>query len=167
MAVGAAILRLHGPSGQMGGAGLRQRLSGRLLHSRDHLGPALSGAALPLHALRIELKKLRYMAELLCEVVPGADTLAESLVPLQEALGEVHDLDARLHWLNERAGALDEHEEERNWPGLDWLLIRTYFDRGRRWGELQPVLRRFYQEDPLGRLATSLPGPPDAPYRAP
>ncbi|ATB35717.1 haloacid dehalogenase [Cystobacter fuscus] len=92
--------RLKGP-GKYGGQRVRQELSHRLrqlealMENRaKDLTPAMA------HALRKDVKKLRYEAELFVpalgrEVKP----LLKALKPLQESLGELHDSDVRLHLL--------------------------------------------------------------------
>lgn len=57
------------------------------------------------HALRIRAKKLKYEAELLREVQPAEiQALVKLLTPVQDALGELHDLDVRTEQLQEAAG---------------------------------------------------------------
>jgi CHAD domain-containing protein len=53
------------------------------------------------HRLRIAVKKLRYDAELAEPALPeAAGKVLEALVPLQDPLGELHDCDVRLAFLD-------------------------------------------------------------------
>lgn len=61
------------------------------------------------HCLRIATKKLRYDAELLLAFQPEARRVLDQLVPLQEALGDLHDLDVRLALVAERLESGSAH----------------------------------------------------------
>jgi CHAD domain-containing protein len=81
----------------LGGGHYRKELPRRLHQLKKRIdafrrdtGPEVA------HRLRIEAKKLRYEAELLAEVRPEARWLLAELVPVQESLGDLHDLDVRL-----------------------------------------------------------------------
>jgi CHAD domain-containing protein len=63
------------------------------------------------HRLRIQAKKLRYLAELLEPVWPDKiPALLQALVPLQETFGELHDADVRIAEFIARAG-LEKHAD--------------------------------------------------------
>jgi CHAD domain-containing protein len=89
-------------NGKLGGhrqrARLRRRLrelQGRMHAARRSLEPKEA------HALRIAVKKLRYDAELAEPALPeAAGKVLEALVPLQDPLGELHDCDVRLAFLD-------------------------------------------------------------------
>ncbi|MHB8418302.1 MAG: CHAD domain-containing protein [Myxococcales bacterium] len=90
-----------GPRGRFGGHRLRRRLLSlrrqveRLL---EGLGPDSSPR--DAHRLRIRVKRFRYAAELLEPTDPvPLRRLLKRLVPLQRALGELHDADVRIAWL--------------------------------------------------------------------
>lgn len=103
-AVRACRRHLRAP-GRLGGGAVRRRYLWRLLQVYEALPAARGGEAQALHALRILLKKLRYHAELLDGVVRRAGRLPRVLAPLQEGLGQIHDLDARLEALRAHAPA--------------------------------------------------------------
>lgn len=88
-----------------------RRLAKLAREVRDDPGPAAA------HALRIAAKKLRYTAELLEAAFPDvAGPLLGALVPLQEALGDLHDADvriARLGRLARRGAVLDRRAAAR------------------------------------------------------
>jgi CHAD domain-containing protein len=101
---------LHEP-GRLGGHRLREKLAARLAKLNDRLRAALaSDDAASAHALRIAVKKARYDAELLAPALGKiASKLVKALTPLQETLGDLHDADVRLVWLEElAAGARSE-----------------------------------------------------------
>jgi CHAD domain-containing protein len=96
----AATLGLELP-GRLGGeralAALRKRLE-RLEPQVEQVAAAPQPE--PAHALRIELKKLRYRVELFSPAFHQACAqVLAALVPLQELLGSLHDTDVRLTWL--------------------------------------------------------------------
>ncbi len=92
--------------GRLGGHRLRKELRRKLRAVEKR---TQAGALSPLlaHQLRIAVKKLRYRAELLRQALPLSGLLAE-LEPLQEALGELHDLDVRRTLEPGREGAARE-----------------------------------------------------------
>ena len=86
------------PRGRLGGQRLRADLRKRL-RAIDRLVAAAAEKmdARHAHRLRIAVKKLRYRAELVQQALPQAiDALLEAITPLQDTLGELHDLDVRL-----------------------------------------------------------------------
>lgn len=91
-----ALARLA-PKGKLGGHRLRRRLA-RLLARAEARREAADGLLpLPAHRLRIALKKVRYGAELLLPAFPAElGALVALLVPLQDALGLLHDADVHL-----------------------------------------------------------------------
>ena len=71
--------------------------------------------ALTAHRLRIAVKKLRYCAELAGPALPKqSKKLLGQLVPLQEMLGDLHDMDVRIALLGVmRASGLRRSERAR------------------------------------------------------
>ena len=73
---------------------VRKRLS-RIETGMDHF--TASSDAHVAHQLRIQVKKLRYLAELLEPVWPDkVQALLQALTPLQETFGDLHDVDVRI-----------------------------------------------------------------------
>ena len=129
--------------------------------SRRHLGKSLrrvarrlrahegSADALSAHRLRIAVKRLRYEAEVLRPGLRRKMTaLLEALVPLQEGLGDLHDVDVRLEWLGQLAarGTPAQREAARA------LLAEAQEQRRRCAGETAREVQRWRTE----RLARAL-----------
>ncbi len=145
-----ALLRT--PGGRLGGKAVRQGLKRRLDKVDRWLGRALPGKPDFVHELRIAAKKLRYHAELLCGIVPQAESIAAALSPLQEGLGHLHDCDARLKWLPEYAA----HAPRRELAGVILLLRLTHEERRLRWAKMQEELLRWQEEGRLQDLSKGL-----------
>ncbi len=93
-----------------------------------------------MHQLRIALKRFRYGLEFLEPAMP--DETAEirtELVPLQTALGELHDLDVQI-------GLVDEHASPQSMPAAADLLRRLTADRERLGASLLAVLIHWEEE---------------------
>lgn len=97
--------RLGTLPGRLGGRRDREALERRLERVRRGVkATARSPESLVAHALRIELKKLRYRVELVAPAHPrGAEAVLGILVPFQQTLGALHDADVRLQWLEAHA----------------------------------------------------------------
>src|SRR5207244_616090 len=101
-------------SGRLGGPRIRRALRKRLGAVEERLLAALDDAdPLTAHRLRIGVKKLRYFTELAEPALPGpCGDLLDELEPMQERLGELHDVDVRIGLLEEMgAHALRKQEE--------------------------------------------------------
>jgi len=101
--------------GKLGGAEVRKLLRKRLERFEERLDAALARTTPPsMHRVRISVKQLRYLFEL----SPGAASrlLLPELTPLQEALGELHDVDVRIRLLQSRRrpALLREQKEDRD-----------------------------------------------------
>lgn len=84
-------------AGKLAGHRLRARLAKLVVTCESRLDDARTLEPKAAHALRISLKKLRYTAELLVPAFPAAmQALIAALVPLQDGLGALHDLDVLL-----------------------------------------------------------------------
>ncbi len=96
-AVEAALAGLN-VRGKLGGHRVRRRLSRRLKHAKHRvLAVVKSMDARNAHKLRIEAKKLRYLAEVAQPAFPAEiGALVDRLQPLQETLGELHDADVHI-----------------------------------------------------------------------
>jgi CHAD domain-containing protein len=84
------------------------------------------------HAVRIQVKKLRYLTELVEPAFPrAAPPLLERLVPLQEALGDLHDADVHLELFAGHADLAARALEERARHAQRVLeLRRAWVDEG-------------------------------------
>ncbi|KFA89854.1 CHAD domain-containing protein [Archangium violaceum] len=89
--------RLEGP-GRYGGQRVRRQLRRRLREVQRLMEDyAAAPDAATAHELRKEVKKLRYEAEIFRPAMRRRmEAMLETLVPLQELLGELHDSDVRL-----------------------------------------------------------------------
>jgi CHAD domain-containing protein len=157
----------------------RQHVSGRLaavLERQQSLADFEDRAGH--HALRIEVKRLRYTMEI-CRPLYGGrlDRLIEAVKPLQTLLGEIHDCDVWMDHLEgfasaqqERITAMFGHSARfgRLKPGIDYLQAdrrahrrKTFQDLAEYWAELGR--RRLWDEltatvEPPG--PEPAPGPP-------
>lgn len=104
-------------SGKLGGRAVRKRLRKRLTRFEERLERAIDrGTAADLHLLRISVKQLRYLFEVMQAASPQLSRkLLEELGPLQAALGELHDADVRVQLLSRhrRAELLREQRDAR------------------------------------------------------
>ena len=101
-----------------------------------------------LHALRIEMKRLRYALEYFAEVLPvGARTLIATVTELQDHLGLLHDADVAATitraWLNTNAPGL---------PAASREAVGLYLDS--READVERLRRSFR---PLWRRITGRP----------
>jgi len=100
--------------GRLGG-GRMEKVLGEAVARVDEGVAALDSRLEPraVHELRIEVKKLRYMAELLRPGFPEAVRVTlERLEPLQDPIGDVHDIDVRLARLAEFAARCSPRERQ-------------------------------------------------------
>jgi len=99
--------RRHPKSSRKFDADWRTMLATRVLRRAKDLGKALEAAGpiyVPerVHDVRIAIKKLRYVIEIVQEVrVPGATAIVRTLKRHQERLGRLHDLQALLRHVHE------------------------------------------------------------------
>lgn len=100
--------------GHLKGDRVRKLLRKRLRRLEDRLEVALSRPTpATLHAVRRSVKQIRYLFELAEPAFPQvAKALLSDLAPLQQSLGELHDVDVRLTLLK-RSPLLREQEENR------------------------------------------------------
>lgn len=133
--------------GALGGHRVRRRLRRRLRKVRQRMRAA-GGSLEPdvAHALRIGVKKLRYDAELAEPALPAAKAILAAVEPLQGLLGELHDADVRLQFL--------EHAERLE-PGkaaVPPLRIVELSRRGQLAHALAERLSQWQQEGLLAAL---------------
>ncbi|TMA29042.1 MAG: CHAD domain-containing protein [Deltaproteobacteria bacterium] len=102
--------------GRFGGPRMRRIVRKRLgMVARRMRAVEQNPDALTAHRLRIAVKKLRYCAELAGPALPKqSKKLLGQLVPLQEMLGDLHDMDVRIALLGVmRASGLRRSERAR------------------------------------------------------
>jgi CHAD domain-containing protein len=130
-------------SHRLGGGHFRVQLCARIRRVGDHMKVmARSPDADEAHLLRIEAKKLRYLAELLQPAWPKQlGVLLGMLQPLQESLGRLHDADVRLEQLSALAAALPQ-----NGDGVRRLLERARKERELFAGEAVALVARWRRE---------------------
>jgi CHAD domain-containing protein len=100
--------------GRLSGDHVRKVLRKRLARFEERLQAALDKPVPEaIHAVRRSVKQLRYLFELAQPAFPAAaKSLLVELTPLQESLGELHDVDVRLHLLRKK-GLLREQKQDR------------------------------------------------------
>ena len=139
----AALKQLSGarPKGRLGGHRLRKRLVRQLEGLEEWASTALAdpGPA-PMHQLRIAVRRFRYALEYLEPAMP-AETAAirAELLPLQGALGDLHDLDIQI-------GLVDQHASPASLPAAADLLRRLRAERERMAAALLSVLIHWEEE---------------------
>jgi CHAD domain-containing protein len=128
--IAVAISQLDEP-GRLGGPRIRRAIRRRIDTVEKRLRAALRDPDPPTaHRLRIAAKKLRYFTELAGPALPeGSEELLDELVPLQELLGELHDLDVRISLLEEMGARALRRREQARRAGLARRLAAEL----RRW----------------------------------
>jgi len=120
------------PKGKLGGHRLREALVDELEKLElKVIAAEQDSSPLPMHELRKAVKKYRYALELIEPAMPReVGEILGSLVPLQDALGTLHDTDVRVELVDNHAGVSAEAK--------DGVLRRLRGDRDR---QAQDVLR--------------------------
>lgn len=121
----ARLERLE-PRGKLGGHRTRDRLVEELEELEARVIDAQRDpSATPVHELRKGVKKFRYALEILEPAMPGeVEEILGALIPLQETLGTLHDLDVRLELVDDHGDASTR--------GTDMVLKRLRADRDRQ-----------------------------------
>jgi CHAD domain-containing protein len=129
------------PRGKLGGHRLRKRLVRRLEGLEELAGTALSDPApAVMHRLRIAVRRFRYALEFLDPAMPAETVeIRTELVPLQTALGNLHDLDVLL-------GRIDGNASPGSLPATADLLRRLRADREREAAALTAALIHWEEE---------------------
>jgi CHAD domain-containing protein len=123
-------------SGRLGGDKVRKVLRKHLRRLDDRLVAALKSLdPAPAHRLRISVKQVRYLAELVEDALPDfSKPLLKDLESLQEALGKLHDTDVRIQLLSrEKNLKLLESENKRRSQQAHQLAAKL-----RRWSKHSP-----------------------------
>ena len=93
-----------------------------------------------MHQLRISVKRFRYALEFLEPAMPAETAeIRGEMVPLQTALGELHDLDVQL-------ALVDQHASPESLPAAAALLRRLRAERERLGADLLAVLIHWEEE---------------------
>ena len=129
------------PRGRLGGHRMRNRLVRQLEALEDRVGGALADPGPEaMHRLRIAVKRFRYGLEFIEPAMPGETAeIRTELVPLQTALGDLHDLDVQI-------ALVDRHAADDALPAAADLLRRLAADREREAGELTAALVHWEEE---------------------
>jgi CHAD domain-containing protein len=140
--IAAAIPWLDRP-GRLGGPSIRRALRKRLASVEERLSAALENPdAITTHRLRIGVKKLRYFTELAEPALPGpCAELLEELEPMQERLGELHDVDVRIGLLEVMGARALRRGEQAHRAALAKRLEKEL----RRWRD-EKLVRRFRRQ---------------------
>jgi CHAD domain-containing protein len=103
-----------------------------------------------IHKFRIQVKRLRYVAELLREGVgKPADAILETITPVQKQVGDLHDSDVRLELLSE-FGRTAKAPWKRE---LQMVARRVSNDRRKQLRQLRGLVRRWDKGSVLRHLA--------------
>ncbi len=139
---------------RFGGRRVRDGLRLRLRRVQKRIDSYLdAGDAASAHALRKELKRLRYELEIFQPAIRRTlDALLEVLVPLQDGLGELHDADVRLE-LFERLAAESPPRERKSARAL-LPLVRE--ERTKHAAEIAREVQRWRTEEIPRRLRRML-----------
>jgi CHAD domain-containing protein len=123
------------PKGRLGGHRLRERLVRQLETLEECAGEALADPGpVPIHRLRIAVKRFRYALEFLEPAMPAETAeIRTELLPLQTMLGNLHDFDIRIGLVAQRASPT-------SLPAAADLLRRLRADRERLAAALLSVL---------------------------
>jgi CHAD domain-containing protein len=125
------------PSGRLGGDKVRNVLRKHLDRLDDRLDAALKSLdPATAHRLRISVKQVRYLAELVEDALPDfSKALLKDLPSLQEALGKLHDIDVRIQLLSRAKNRkLLEAEKKRRAQQARQLAAKL-----RRWSKGHPL----------------------------
>lgn len=140
----------HRFGGRRARAPVRQRLR-RVAKRMDAYSDAPDAASA--HVLRKELKKLRYELELFQPAFRRTvDALLEVLVPLQDALGELHDADVRLEQFERLAAEAPPRERK----AARALLSMARDERAGCAATIARELQRWHAESMARRLRRML-----------
>jgi len=94
---------------------------------RDYEGAVEGASPETLHALRIQCKRLRYMLELLREILgPSAHAAIAPLKKAQDYLGELHDTDVTVHLAQDFLDRAAQPTVENHVAGTDLSGVRRY-----------------------------------------
>jgi len=106
----------------------RKILRKRLKRFEERLDAALSRPTPPsMHRMRISAKQIRYLFELVKS--PASKLLLSELPPLQESLGQLHDVDVRLKLLRDPALLRQEKESRAQLAAIVKTQLERWKDR--------------------------------------
>lgn len=127
--------------GRLGGHRHRKRLVRQLEGLEEWASTALADPGpVPMHRLRIAVRRFRYALEFLEPAMPGETAAIQTeLFPLQTALGDLHDLDIQI-------GLVDQHASPASLPAAADLLRRLRAERERMAAALLSVLIHWEEE---------------------
>jgi CHAD domain-containing protein len=134
------LQRLH-PKGRLGGHRVRNRLVRQLERLEAWASGALAdGGPGPMHQLRIAVRRFRYALEFLEPAMPAETAeIRSEFIPLQTALGDLHDLDVQI-------ALIDAHAAQRQLPAGTDLQRHLRAERERLAATLRASLTRWEEE---------------------
>lgn len=120
--------------------------------------------AAALHSLRIECKQLRYIMEILADLMPEARSVVQRLKKLQDALGKIQDLTVHEARTQDFAQALSAAGDGRVLPAVEVLVSRMRVERELACAKVPALFDQFSQclretEPPYALLLPWLPPP--------
>ena len=95
------------------------------------------------HSLRIECKQLRYLMEMLGDLMPEAKGAVQRLKKLQDALGRIQDLTVHEARTQEFARALSTAGDGRALPAAEVLVSRMRVERELECGRVPELFAQF------------------------
>lgn len=95
------------------------------------------------HSLRIECKQLRYLMEILGDLMPEAKGAVQRLKKLQDALGRIQDLTVHEARTQEFAQAMSEAGDGRALPAAEVLVSRMRVERELECGRVPELFAQF------------------------
>lgn len=136
---------------RIGGSHVRRELRGTLRKLERRLARFdRSSDPITAHRLRIAIKKVRYEAELLVSVWPREmSTLLQTLAPLQEEFGALHDADVRI-------SVLEQIGDSTHPAAVGRLLKGTHRERKTLSGKAHAAIVASEAEKVLRKLERSL-----------
>ena len=97
------------------------------------------------HSLRIECKQLRYLMEILADLVPEAKSVVQRLKKLQDALGRIQDLTVHEARTQDFAQAMTAAGDGRVLPAVEVLVSRMRVERDRACARVPRLFAQFSQ----------------------
>lgn len=95
------------------------------------------------HSLRIECKQLRYLMEVLADLMPEAGSVVQRLKKLQDVLGRIQDLKVHEARTQDFAQAMSVAGDSRALPAVEVLMSRMRVERERQCAKVPKLFDRF------------------------
>jgi|SRR5215510_7426962 len=143
-----------GSKGSLGGKRMQRELKGWLDQVKRRLrAMEKSWSPQVIHKFRIQIKRLRYVAELLEDGLDKpAAAILETVAPVQKQVGDLHDSDVRLSLLAEFSQTAKSPWRQH----IQMVSQRVANDRRRQLSKLRGLVRRWDRGGVLRRLTKSI-----------